>query len=131
MAAQNQHYVPKFVLRNFLSEESKERVSVYDKKDDRTFTTSINNIMAERRFNDFQFDEYIVSFELIASKIEGTVLPRYRAIVQAQTLERTPEERADLAFFIAFQFLRVKAMREMYVDLEEAVKKNWKAGATA
>ena len=67
MAAQNQHYVPKFVLRQFLTEGDGGRVHVYDKHTDRAFVTSIRNIMAERRFNEFAFDEdYIASFEPVA-----------------------------------------------------------------
>jgi hypothetical protein len=98
MAVQNQHYVPKFILRNFLSNEAKEQVSVYDKHGDRTFTTAIRNIMAEKRFHDFIFDDWIVSFEPIASKIEHIILPRYSKIIETRHLQCTPEERADLSF---------------------------------
>jgi len=73
--AQNQHYVPKFILRQFLADNEKEQVSVYDKQEDRVFVTSIKNVMAERRFNDFNFEEFIVSFENIASSIEAMFLP--------------------------------------------------------
>jgi hypothetical protein len=98
MAAQNQHYVPKFILRQFLSKEQQEQVSVYDKRDDKIFVTAIKNIMSERRFNDFIFEDWIVSFEPIVSEIERIVLPRYQRILETRRLERTPEERADLAF---------------------------------
>ncbi|HEV7658663.1 MAG TPA: DUF4238 domain-containing protein [Allosphingosinicella sp.] len=53
MAAADQHYVPKFILRQFLADEKNERVNVYDKHEGQTFVTSIKNVMAERRFNDF------------------------------------------------------------------------------
>ncbi|ESY94850.1 DUF4238 domain-containing protein [Mesorhizobium sp. LNHC209A00] len=61
MASENQHHVPKFILQ-FLSDEKNERVSVFDKHTGRTFVTSTKNMMAERRFNDFTFDdEWIAS----------------------------------------------------------------------
>ncbi|MGO9422797.1 DUF4238 domain-containing protein [Roseiarcus sp.] len=51
MAAETHHYVPRFVLRQFLSNVPKEHVSVYDKREDKQFVTSIKTIMSERRFN--------------------------------------------------------------------------------
>lgn len=39
--AQNQHYVPKFILRNFLSNEAKEQVTVFDKETGRCFPSNI------------------------------------------------------------------------------------------
>ncbi len=131
MGAENHHYVPKFVLRNFLSGVNKEHVSVYDKHTDKIFVTAIKNIMAERRFNEFQYDEFIVSFESVASKIEELILPRYQKIIELQKLEGTADEKADLAFLIAFQMLRVKAMRNQIIDLEkEITKKVTKLGHT-
>lgn len=73
--AQKQHYVPQFILRQFLTDEEKEHVSVYDKHTEMTFITSIRNIMAERRFNDLTIDEYIISFEPVACAIEGIFMP--------------------------------------------------------
>ena len=128
MAAQLHHYVPRFVLRQFLSDVRKEQVAVYDKHTDRSFVVSINNIMSERRFNEFQIDDYSVSFEGIATKLEKWILPRYQTIIDKQRLERTVEEKVDLAFLIAFQFLRVKAVRDLYVQMETIRQKVEKAG---
>jgi hypothetical protein len=127
MSAQNQHYVPKFVLRQFLSNERREQVSVYDKHADRAFTTSIRNIMAERRFNDFVFDEWSGSFEPIATKIEHFILPRYSKIIEQRRLEGTPDEKADLSFLIAFQMLRTKGHRDMRAALENQIRKKVEA----
>lgn len=87
MGAENHHYVPKFVLRNFLSGVNKEHVSVYDKHTDKIFVTAIKNIMAERRFNEFQYDEFIVSFESVASKIEELILPDIRRLLSCRSLK--------------------------------------------
>lgn len=124
MAAQNQHYVPKFVLRQFLADEANERVNVYDKHEDRSFVTSIKNIMAERRFNEFVFDDdYIASFEPIACGAENQVLPPYREVVEQRRLSDAPEQKAALAIFLAFQFLRTKANRDQWLAMEEEVIK--------
>lgn len=120
MAAQNQHYVPKFILRQFLANEAKEQVEVYDKHDDKIFRTSIKNIMAERRFNEFAFDDdWIVSFEPIACGAEDQVIPAYRSVLERRSLDGSPEEKAALAFLMAFQFMRTKAHRDMWQAIEE------------
>ena len=120
MGAQNQHYVPKFVLRQFLAEGAGERVHVYDKHEDQTFVTSIKNIMAERRFNEFVFDDdYIASFEPVACGAEGQVLPAYREVVAQRRLNDSPMQKAALAVFLAFQLLRTKAHREQWQAMED------------
>lgn len=128
MAAQNQHYVPKFILRQFLSDEANERVHVYDKHSDKSFVTSIRNIMAERRFNEFAFDdEYIASFEPIACGAEDQVLPAYREVVDQRRLSDKPDQKAALAILIAFQFLRTKAHRDRWAAVEEDLVKRIEA----
>lgn len=127
MAAQNQHYVPKFILRQFLSDEEKEQVTVYDKHEDKVFETSIKNIMAERRFNDFSTGELEASFEPAACRIEDVVLPIYQTVLENRRLELTPEVQKNLALFVAFQFTRTKALRNvreaLQVHLEERAEK--------
>jgi hypothetical protein len=115
----NQHYVPRFILRNFLVNNAKERVSVYDKHDDRVFTMSIDNIMAENRFHDFAFQDWIVSFEPVMTKFENMVLPVYQRVVETRRLEGSPEERAALAFLMAFQFVRTKTSRYRMENVQQ------------
>ncbi|MER8646700.1 DUF4238 domain-containing protein [Mesorhizobium sp. M1252] len=124
MAAENQHYVPKFILRQFLSDEKNERVSVFDKHTGKTFVTSIRNMMAERRFNDFTFDdEWLASFEPIACAAEDQALPSYRKVLKDRRLNNSPEQKAALAMMLAFQLLRTKATRDQWQTIEEALVK--------
>lgn len=122
-AAQNQHYVPRFILRNFLRVDApagREQVNVFSKKTGKVFTPSIDGIMAERRFNEFAIgDEYIASFEDSIGQIEQMLLPVYRRILADRKLDRSPDEQAALAFFIAFQMLRTRASRDHFGQLEE------------
>lgn len=112
-AAQNQHYVPKFILRKFLANKGKERVNVFQKSTGKEFQTSIANAMAERRFNEFLIDEdYYASFEDIACRVEDAVLPVYEALVKKQQLTGSSEENAMLGVFFAFQMLRTRAYRD-------------------
>jgi hypothetical protein len=119
---QNQHYVPKFILRQFLADTGGERVAVYDKQADKTFVTSIRNVMAENRFNDFLFDDdWIASFEPVACAAEDQVLPTYNKILETRRLDNSPQEKAALALLIAFQLLRTKANRSSWQQVEELI----------
>lgn len=118
-AAQNQHYVPKFILRNFLSDPKKEQVHVFSKSSGRGFKTSIKNIMAERRFHEFNIDEnYLASFEESVCRVEDMLLPAYRGVVQSRRFDGTPEQKAQLSMLVAFQLLRTRSQRDQFVDME-------------
>jgi hypothetical protein len=118
-AAQNQHYVPKFILRNFLSNPKKEQVHVFSKRSGKGFSTSIKNIMAERRFHEFAVDEnYLASFEESVCRVEDMLLPAYRSVIEKRRLDGTPEQKAHLAMLIAFQLLRTRSQRDQLVDME-------------
>jgi hypothetical protein len=119
--AQNQHYVPKFILRQFLAPGGKEQAYVFDKKTSKSFRTSLSNIMAERRFNDFVFDDVEFTFEPKAGAIEEALLPTYRRVIETRRLDGSEEERVALSFFLAFQLERTRNRRQDYVDVEAAV----------
>lgn len=122
MSAQNQHYVPRFILRQFLCEKEREHVAVYDKHEDKTFVTAIKNIMTERRFHDFAVGNGQATFEPVATKIEQSVLPVYSKVLETRRLDRTPQSQAALALLMAFQFQRTKAHREMLTSCEDALR---------
>jgi hypothetical protein len=123
MAAQNQHYVPKFILRQFLSDPAHERVTVYDKHTEKIFVSSIKNVMAERRFHDFTFDdEFMVSFEPVACGAENEILPAYQSVLDERKLDGTIEQKESLALLMAFQLLRTKAHRDQWRNLEDALR---------
>lgn len=116
MAAKHQHYVPRLLLRGFLSkqggEADKERVRVLDMNEDREFVTSIDNVMGEGRFNDFWIDEEtLATLDPVCDRIETHISPLVQRIRAEKRLNVTSEEIADLSLLIAFQFVRTKKMR--------------------
>jgi hypothetical protein len=124
-AAQNQHYVPKFILRNFLSNPKKEQVQVFSKSSCKGFTTSIKNIMAERRFHEFRIDEnYLASFEDSVCRVEEMLLPAYRSVIENRRFDGSPEQKSHLALLIAFQLLRTRSQREQFVDIERKLARH-------
>ena len=121
--AQKQHYISKFMLRNFLTNEAKEQVSVMDKQTGKPFPTNIHGIMAERRFNEFVInDEWLASFEPAICRIEDQVLPTYRDVVDNRRLTGSMEERVNLAFLMAFQLVRTKGQRDIFNEMNAAVR---------
>lgn len=122
MAAQNQHYVPRFMLKQFLSDQKKELVSVYDKQSDVSFRASLKNVMSERKFHDFRFDDYEVSFEDAMGKIESNIVPFYQKVISSEVLDFSPDELSAVSFLIAFQFLRSKTSRYRYAQMEEGIR---------
>lgn len=118
-AAQNQHYVPKFILRNFLANPMREQVHVFSKTSGKGFTNSIKNIMAERRFHEFSIDEnYLASFEESVCRVEDMLLPAYRSVVENRRFDGTPEQKAHLAMLVAFQLLRTRSQRDQFAHME-------------
>lgn len=131
MAAQHQHYVPKLLLRGFLSGDperaGKEQVHVLDLEAEKSFTTSIDNIMGERRFNEFWVDDDVLAtVEPWTGRIESHLAPVIERIRAEKTLERTPEEVANLAFLMAFQFVRTKGMRLMPERIDAQLRRHVK-----
>ena len=131
MAAQHQHYVPKLLLRGFLSGDPeralKEQVHVLDLEAGKSFPTSIDNIMGERRFNEFWVDDDVLAtIEPWTSRIESHLAPIIERIRARKTLERTQEEIANLAFLMAFQFVRTKRMRLMPERIDAQLRRHVK-----
>lgn len=129
MAAQHQHYVPKLLLRGFLSRDAKRaeqrQVHVFDFENERSFPASIDKIMGETRFNDFWVDdETLASIEPWTSRVESHVAPLVERIRAEKTLERTSEEFGDLSLLVAFQFVRTKGMRLLPERLDAQIRKH-------
>lgn len=75
--------------------------------------------MAERRFHEFAIDEnYLASFEESVCRIEDLLLPAYQGVVESRRLDGTPEQKANLAMLMAFQFLRTRSQRDQFEDME-------------
>lgn len=127
MAAQHQHYVPKLLLRGFLSFDderaNKEQVHVLDFNTQKSFPASIGKIMGERRFNDFWVDDdLLATIEPWTAQIESELVPHVQRIRNEKRLNRTSEELAILSVLFAFQFLRTKGMRLMPERLDAQLR---------
>lgn len=120
--AENQHYVPKMLLRNFAFEGrgKQPQIHVFDKHTDREFTSSIGNVVAERAFYDFPDSD--ASFEPWLVTLETNTAAAFRKLLEARRLDALAgKEALWIANFVAVQFLRAKNFRENARAMNEAI----------
>lgn len=83
--------------------------------------------MGERRFNEFWVDDDVLAtIEPWTGRIESHLAPMIERIRAEKTLERTREEVANLAFLMAFQFVRTKGMRLMPERIDGQLRRHVK-----
>lgn len=112
------HYVPQMYLRNFADADN--RTQVVRLAQQTSNAARINTIAAENHFHRFTVDgEETLYVEEIATSIEGRAAqPLLRLIDPQRRVWPLPDdERLSLAFFIAFQFLRVPVARDLYMSM--------------
>jgi hypothetical protein len=123
---ENQHYVPKMLLRNFaFGKQGHEQLFVYDKHAEKSWPTSIKNIAAERGFYEIEIGEGLVaSIEQPLAVIEQQTQQTFRKVLEEQDLSKlSAEERAWIAIFVAVQKMRSKHARESMIEMDEALKR--------
>lgn len=121
--AKIQHYVPKFLLRNF-GLGKKDHVWVYDKHTGRSFQTNAKNVASENRFYDFEIDGKAYSLESGLSGIESNTKPIIERIIREDSVSALgARERSTLASFVAIQFIRTKAFRMQWAELPRILQR--------
>jgi hypothetical protein len=114
MSNENQHWVPKLLLRNFVDAG---RVYCFDIHKDEIKKRPPKYAASEAGFNDFEINGKTVSFEDKLGKIETKAAPVLKRIISAQSLVGlTPIDRQHVARFIAAQSIRTKAFYEGLAD---------------
>jgi len=118
-APQVHHYVPQFLLDRFKDPE-KDLLHVYDKKTDRVFTTSPQNVAAERSFYEIETDWGKVTAEPGLSALETIAAGIVEKLVKQESLAGlSTEERVKLSAFLAVQFSRTRNFRENIEDVNK------------
>jgi hypothetical protein len=115
MSDENQHWVPKFLIRNFADSDG--RVFCLDINTDRVAKPPPKNAASEQGFNDFTLDGEAITFEDKLEKIETKAAPILKRIIGAKSLSGIGrEERQRVAEFMAAQSFRTKAFYEGLAD---------------
>jgi len=114
MSDENQHWVPKLLLKNFVDDG---RVYCLNIHTDEITKPPPKHAASERGFNDFEIDGKQVSFEGKLQKIETKAAPVLKRIVKARSLAGLSAiDRQHVARFMAMQSIRTKAFYEGLSD---------------
>jgi hypothetical protein len=111
MSDQNQHWVPKFLIRYFADKDG--RVFCFDTRTDAVTKLPPRRAASEDGFNNFLIDGETVSFEDKLETLETSAAPIIKRMIEGRTLGRlTPKDRQRIAEFMAAQSFRTKAFYE-------------------
>lgn len=123
---ENHHYVPKFLLKNFLYKRKGEQVWVFDKTKDNIFVTNITNILTERGFYNFQLPEhpeYIATLEHGLADFDNTTSSIVKKITEQKNLFCLDfKEKVLLAQFISVQQLRTNQIRSLMAQIDSLLE---------
>ncbi len=116
-----QHFVPQFLLRNFVDEQG--QLHVFDKATGRVFTASPRGIAAEAGFYDFTDDAGKPhSAESLLGRLEDLVANVVAGILAKESLAHLSiSDRVRLSLFVAVQQIRVKAVRQRMKSLNAGI----------
>lgn len=108
MTDENQHWVPKLLLRAFADIDG--RVFRLDIQTDKVSKPPPKNAASSRGFNDFQIEGEPVSFESKLEKIETKAAPVLKRIANTRTLAGlSSADRKSVSNFVAAQSFRTEA----------------------
>jgi hypothetical protein len=117
MQGEQQHYVPKFLLKNF-SHGKKPKVFVYDKSNDKRFHTNIKNVAAENGFYDMEVEDGLLTMEPGLSRLEASTSEIIKKLTTNKDIKRLSDDEVEiLALFLAVQFVRTKEHRLKFEHL--------------
>jgi hypothetical protein len=115
MSDQNQHWVPKFLIKHFVDKDG--RVFCLDIHTDEVTKPPPKRAASEEGFNNFTLDGETISFEDKLGKIETKAAPILKKIVAAKGLAGvSAAERQRVAEFMSAQSFRTKAFYEGLAD---------------
>jgi uncharacterized protein DUF4238 len=108
MPNENQHWVPKFLVKNFADADG--RVFCLDTQTDEITKLPPRRAASSIRFNEFQLGDEAISFEDKLEKIETQAAPILKRIVSSRSVAGlTGKQRNRVADFMAAQSFRTDA----------------------
>ena len=117
-----QHYVPKFHLDYYTFDEGEERIWVFDKPTESTFPQATTNVGGDDFFYDPEWKPE-AEVEEFLQQVENAALHPYNVIVQTKSITCiTPQDKRDLANFLALQWMRTQERRNSIRDVGKLVQ---------
>jgi hypothetical protein len=115
MSQENQHWVPKFLIKNFTDSDG--RVFAFDIQTDEVAKPPPRHAASAVDYNIFSIEGEAVSFEDRLEKIETKAAPALKRIVEKRSLAGlTADERGRISDFMAAQTFRTAAFYEGFKD---------------
>lgn len=117
-----QHYVPRFYLKNFTTEENNNKIFCYDKINNSVFPANIQDIAQEKKFYEVAgLDENEI--ENAISKLEREFwAPTYAELIHKKNFKKLSfKEKNRIYHFLSLQLIRTKAEQEETCDMYNAV----------
>jgi|SRR3972149_1443164 len=121
MQGEQQHYVPRFLLKNF-AHGKKPKIFAYDKSNDKRFHTNIKNVAAENGFYDLEVEDGVLTMEPNLAHLEANTSGIIKKLIKDRNIKSLSEDEvAILALFLAVQFVRTKEHRLKFEHLGKQV----------
>jgi hypothetical protein len=118
----NDHYVPRFYLRNFAPSGKPGRIYAY-RRNQRPSLVGIKRVASEEDFDLLKSDKHPLDKDLVAKlfkKSEDEAAPIIQKMLAAVSLSLTSEERAALATFISYLMYRNPTSMTKLMNLRRA-----------
>jgi hypothetical protein len=119
-----QHFVPQFYLKSFTPNRSG-KIYAYP-RDSKPIPGTVRDFCCERGFHSFidSSGQMNNTFDEMLKKLEGIWAPRFMRLQEEKNPDAlTGEERADIAYFLAFQQTRNRRFREYIKNFHDASDK--------
>ncbi|MCM2358157.1 MAG: DUF4238 domain-containing protein [Geobacteraceae bacterium] len=114
-----QHYVPQFILKNFVTGKKK-RVHVFDKQRRMTYASSVRDAACETRYYNVEIDGDGYTLEGKLSSLEGIAANAVKKIIAHETLAGLDaKELSFFHLFCAVQLLRTETQRHLGKQIQE------------
>lgn len=94
MQGEQQHYVPRFLLKSF-THGKKAKVFVYDKSNDKCFHTNIKNIAAENGFYDLEVEDDALTMEPGLSRLEANTSGIIKKLIKNKDIKSLSENEVQ------------------------------------
>jgi hypothetical protein len=121
MPGEQQHYVPRFLLKNF-SHGKKPKIFVYDKWNGKRFHTNIKNVASETGFYDLELENIALTVEPQLAHLETNTSEIIKKLIKDRNIKALSENQVvTFALFLAVQFVRTKEHRLRFEDLQKVL----------
>lgn len=122
------HYVPQFILRNFITKPyKKDQVWCFDKQTEKDFKNNVDSVAAEFDFYDYDTEKGKVTVEPTLADLETEWSVTVEKIVANGKLEGlTIEDIKNLCLYTSFAMLRTRNKLNDYIDTTKTFQKKIK-----